>query len=222
MKLQSSKKKRTLIIVLAILAVILVAAVIFAVVLFTKNNNNNGNEESVVKGIIVNSVPKTEYYVGEEIDLTGLKIQIVMSKVGDLRFVTYPNNDLSVTGYDLSKSGEQIITVTYQGYTTTFKINVKEYSAPNPTLVSIEVCDMPTSYSRNDWNEGGPIIKSAYLKLTYSDGTVVGSYQETPLLYSYIEPYNTVDNGENVTYLTITYTERGITVSTTVTITITE
>lgn len=223
MKLQSSKNKnkKTLIIILAIVAVLMIAAVVFGISLSVKNSsNNNGDDESTVQGIAVNSAPKTEYFVGEEIDLTGLRIQIVTSKVGDLRFVDYPNDEMSVTGYDMSKSGEQVITVTYQGFTTTFKINVKEYAAPDPTLVSIEVCDLIDTYTVEKWNKNGANLYGAYLILTYSDGSTKGSYEETPLLWDYVEPLQKV-SGAGTTKMVIKYIEGGIEVSTTVTITIT-
>lgn len=224
MKLQNSKTKRnkTLIIILAIVvAVIVIAALVFGISLLVKNSsNNNGDDESTVQGIVVNSAPKTEYYVGDEIDLTGLRIQIVTNKVGDLRFVDYPNDEMSVTGYDMSKSGEQVITVTYQGFTTTLKINVKEYAAPDPTLVSIEVCDLIDTYTVEKWNKNGANLYGAYLKLTYSDGTTKGSYEETPLLWDYVEPLQKV-SGAGTTKMVIKYIEGGIEVSTTVTITIT-
>lgn len=227
MKIQNSKTKRnkTLIIILAIVvAVIVIAALVFGISLLVKNNPNmgssNGNHETIVQGIVVNSAPKTEYYVDDEIDLTGLRIQIVTNKVGDLRFVDYPNDEMSVTGYDMSKSGEQVITVTYQSFTTTFKINVKEYAAPDPTLVSIEVCDLIDTYTVEKWNKNGANLYGAYLKLTYSDGTTKGSYEETPLLWDYVEPLQKV-SGAGTTKMVIKYIEGGIEVSTTVTITIT-
>lgn len=222
MKLQSSKKKKMwIIVVLAIVVVVLIAAVILAVSLLKQNNILPNNEENTVQGIAVNSAPKTEYYVGDELDLTGLKIQIVMSKAGDLRFVEYPNDGLAVTGYDLSKSGEQVLTVTYQEYTTTFKINVKEYETDKPTLVSIEVCDLISTYTVERWNKNGANLYGAYLKLTYSDGSTKGSYEETPLLWDYVEPLSKVD-GAGTTQMVINYIEGGIEVSTTVIITITE
>lgn len=223
MKLRSKRSnQKVILIVVAIVAAIAIIAGVVIGLSLKKQEEQKAEEEKVVTKITITSMPDTEYYIGEEANWSGLQIQAVTTSMDTTYFINYPSHELTITGFDSETAGEKVITVQYQEFTTTFVVTVKEYSTPAPTVVAVEVCDMPTSYSRTDWNEGGPIIKSAYLKLTYSDGTVIGSYAETPLLYSYIEPYDTVENGENVTYLTITYIEGGIAVSTTVTITITE
>lgn len=223
MKIKNSNNKKKQILICVAVAIVLVVAIALGVYLISTHIEEQEQEKAnnTVTGISIHITPKTEYLVGQEIDFTGLKIQLITSAIGNLKFVEYPNEEMSITGYDMSVAGKQTVTVTYQGFSTTYKINVKEPEPEKPTLVSVEVCDMPTTYSRTDWNEGGPIIKSAYLKLTYSDGTVIGSYNETPLRYEYIEPYDVVQSGEYSTTLTITYIEGGISVSTTVTITIT-
>lgn len=222
MKLKSRNNNKTILIVcLAVVAALVIGAVVFMLV-SSPAEEQDGKE---IVNISVDILPKLTYYVGEEFDPSGARLQVITSDSANSYFINCPNKKVTFSGFDSSKAVDsQVVTVSYEGFTTTITVKIKEVEKPEdkPTLTSIEVCDMPTTYSRDKWNEGGPIIKNAYLKLTFSDGSVVGSYAETPLLYDYIGPYDTVEEGETVTYLTITYTVRGITQSTTVTITITE
>lgn len=222
MKLKSKKsKKRLIIIILAIVAIILIAAVAVGVVIITKYFPSLNEPEDKITGISVNEVPKTSYFVGDKLDLSGLRIQVITNKVGDIRFVSYPDSSLSIGECDMSVAGEKLINVSWGGFTTSFTIMVSEYSEPEPTIESIEVCELISSYTIEVWNENGPNLYGAYLKITYSDGSVRGSYEETPLLWDYIEPLSKVSSAGS-TEMIINYIEKGISVSTTVTITITE
>lgn len=217
---QGAKTKKILIIVGVVLVLLAIALAILLIPKAMEQQEQEKNADTI-QGITMNVLPETTYYVGQEFNPTGAKIQVIKGAQSKTQFLDA--SDVEFSGFDSSVAVEkQVITVTYQGFTTSFTVTIKDYAPEKPTVVSIEVCDMPTTYSRTAWNEGGPIIKSAYLKLTYSDGSVVGSYKETPLLYSYIQPYDEVASGTNKTYLTIVYNEGGIEVSTTVTITITE
>lgn len=221
MKLKNSNKKKRLIIILAVVAVIVIAIVALGIGMVAKYFPNLTEPEGTITGISVNEVPKTSYFVGEELDFTGLRIQVLTNTAGELIFVSYPSNGITVGECDMSVAGEKSITVTYEGFTTSFNITVSEYSLPEPTPVSIEVRELPLTYSCSEWNKYGPNIYDAYLIVTYSDGTIKGSYEETPLNWRYIEPLEKV-NGAGTTEMVINYSEQGITVSTTVTITITE
>ena len=39
-------------------------------------------------------------------------------------------NDITITGYDISKAGTQTVTVSYEGKTATYQITVKEAETP--------------------------------------------------------------------------------------------
>lgn len=221
MKLKQSNKKKRLIIILAVLAVVLIAVVALGVGMAVKYFPGITEPEGTVSGISVNEVPKTSYFVGEELDFTGLRIQVLTNTVGELIFVSYPSDGLTVGECDMSVAGQKTITVTYGGFTTSFNITVNEYSKPESTVVSIEVRDLRTTYSVGDWNRYGPIIDEAYLIITYSDGSTKGSFEETPLSWDYIDALSKV-SGAGTTEITVNYTEKGITASTSVTITITE
>ena len=77
-----------------------------------------------LESITVSGPTKTEYEIGEELDLTGLVV-IAHYSDGSYQEVT----DYEVSGFDSAAAGEKTVTVTYQGETVSFKITVKEDTA---------------------------------------------------------------------------------------------
>ena len=226
MKLKNKKKTGLLIALIAALVVVVIAiTTVIVVSVINKENEQKQEEEqkNAIREIVIVTSPKTEYYVGEELNLEGLKVQVVTGDFETTYFVEYPNNELTITGFDSTTAGTKVITVQYKEFTTTFNVLIKDYPTGNPTLTAVEVKDMFLEYTVEEWQSWGPSELNAWLLLTYSDGSTKGSLQETPLRRGYItgwNPNNVYTPGE--TQITITYTEDGVTVSTTVTITITE
>lgn len=73
-------------------------------------------------GIEITSNPtKLAYTLGEELDLSGLKLNAVLENGTK---VEIPAADYTVTGYDKNAEGEQTITVSAYGFETTFKVTV--------------------------------------------------------------------------------------------------
>ena len=114
--------------------------------------------------IEVTSTPtKTEYLEGKDaLDLTGGKLTL------------YYNNDTTevidlsevvVSGFDNTKVGEQTLTITYKGKTTTFKVNVIAKS-----LVSITVTTKPT---KTEYLEAKEVLNltGGKLALYYNNNT---------------------------------------------------
>ena len=64
---------------------------------------------------------KLYYEVGEELDTTGLSI---LAKNAD-GTTAYISEGLEVTGYDSTVTGNQVLTVAYEGYTTSFTVSTK-------------------------------------------------------------------------------------------------
>ena len=81
----------------------------------------------------VSGTYKTEYVSGEELDLTGMELQ-VMYNIGDPRTLTL--EDVTVTGYDKEKLGEQELVIAYGGLTASITVTVK---APDGTTVTVTV-----------------------------------------------------------------------------------
>lgn len=78
-------------------------------------------EENSVVGIKILQKPyKTEYYVGDELVLDGLRVGAVYSNGETKEIYDY---DVS----DLDSSNMGLITVTHQGMTTTFNVTIKSY-----------------------------------------------------------------------------------------------
>ena len=80
-------------------------------------------ENSVSNINILNYPSKTSYYVGEELDVSGLEIEAVYSD-GSTSVVTVTSD--MVSGFDSSVVGNQTLTVTYEDYTATFDVEVVE------------------------------------------------------------------------------------------------
>lgn len=79
---------------------------------------------------LVSAPDKTEYTAGDTLDLKGLKVKILLSK-GSI--VLEDGAGVSVSAAKLDKEGEQTVTVTYEGLSTEFKVNVKPAATETET-----------------------------------------------------------------------------------------
>ena len=78
--------------------------------------------EPSVTSITVKTAPeKTEYKIGEELDLSGIAIEATYDD-GTKKEIDI--KDCTVTGFDNTKAGTQKITVTYEEQTVTFEVTV--------------------------------------------------------------------------------------------------
>ena len=82
--------------------------------------------QKAIEKIEVLSMPKTEYVVGEDIDITGAKISVTFND-GSVEEIDLTNEMLS--GFDNTLVAEQDITVTYLTFTTTIHVTVNEKTA---------------------------------------------------------------------------------------------
>ena len=79
--------------------------------------------EKTLTGIRIDQKPtKTEYEVGEELDLSGL---VVTGIYDDQSEAVLPEGTYSVTGFDSETEGVKTVTVSCQGKTAQFEIQVK-------------------------------------------------------------------------------------------------
>lgn len=103
----------------------------------------------------------TYYYVGEDLDLTGMVVIATYSDGSTKKITSY-----DVSEFDSSTLGEQTITISYGGKSDTFTVTVIE---PEATLESITVTSLP---SKTEYYLGEQLNISG-LKITghYSDGT---------------------------------------------------
>ncbi len=82
------------------------------------------------------SPAKLEYVIGEEFDKTGLQVTAVYDD-GSEKDVT---EEAEISGYDMSREGEQTVTVSYGGQKAEFTITVKKAEDPKePVLTVLEI-----------------------------------------------------------------------------------
>lgn len=88
---------------------------------------NADQVKELISGVKVSSLEltaptKTEYKVGEELDLAGMK---VTAKYTDGSTKDVDVKDCQITGYNMNKAGVQTVKVTYGGKSATFEITVE-------------------------------------------------------------------------------------------------
>lgn len=86
---------------------------------------------SVVTRLDISGTYKTEYYLGEDLDLAGMKITAVYSD-GKTVTVDPTDADVTITGYDKNKNEVQKLTLSYKG--ASVEITVKVLKSSNITV----------------------------------------------------------------------------------------
>ena len=98
--------------------------------------------EKTLTGIRIDQKPtKTEYEVGEELDLSGL---VVTGIYDDQSEAVLPEGAYSVAGFDSETEGVKTVMVSYQGKTAQFTVEVKAQEIPEKTLTGIRIDQKPT------------------------------------------------------------------------------
>ncbi|MBR4210807.1 MAG: bacterial Ig-like domain-containing protein, partial [Oscillibacter sp.] len=98
--------------------------------------------EWVLSGVSVTPPTKTRYLTGDSLNLDGAALTMSYSLGGENKEETTALNELAdakIGGFDNSKPGSQIVTVTYQGKTAQFRVYVAEKE-----LTSVKVETLPT------------------------------------------------------------------------------
>lgn len=151
---------------------------------------------AVIDGIGVLTLPnKTEYNSGEYIDTTGLVIRAYSGSRHfdiDSGFEVYPQK--------LSKEGRQTVTVTFEGKSCSFTVNVKDSNKLN----SIDIASLPT---RREYAVGDMVdVSGLSLRLIYGDRSEIAAsgfdWSPKQLLSSGVQEI-TVTYGEFSTKFTI-------------------
>ncbi len=112
-------------------------------------------------GISILTPPsKVNYWVGEDLDTTGLSLNVSYSD--NSTGAIYSGFETS--GFDSATPGTKTVTVTYQGFTTTFEVEVSKITATAITIL--------TPPSKNTYWVGADLDTSGLsLEVTFSNGS---------------------------------------------------
>lgn len=216
MQLKKRNSKKTIIIALsvAVVAVLIITGIVIGL------NIDKASNQVIYRGIMVSSNPnKTVYYVGEEFDPSGMKVQVLATNNETSYFIDYKDPELKVTGFDSSVANEMLVlTVTYREFTTTCNVTIKEPEKGTPYLTSIRLSDnFTTTYSLDWWNTYGMVLDDVKVICIYSDGTE----KEFPMESSYCYGVDYTITSPETQVITVKYSDNGVWAETTVPITIT-
>ena len=131
-----------------------------------------------VTGITVTPPTKTTYVVGQELDKTGMVVNVTYNdETNDVANL----NEVAITGFDSSAPADsQTVTVSYGGSSDTFTVKIEA-----KTLQSIAVTTAPTKTSgykafetldatgmevTATYNSGSEIVSAGQYTITYADG----------------------------------------------------
>lgn len=118
-----------------------------------------------LQSIRIDKLPKTNYYVGESIDTTGLTLVATYSD-GSTRKISA---GYEVSQVSLDTVGTKKVTVKYDGKETSYDVVVRK-RMENITISKIEIESLP---SKVKYNVGDSLsTKGLSLRVTYSDGAV--------------------------------------------------
>ena len=124
---------------LFILLMVLVLTCTFALLACSNDNDDSESGSDVLK-IRIENLPEKSVYSGDLIDLDDASI---IATTRDGTVISVPVTQQMLSGYDANKLGEQTVTITYEGCTTTFIVNVLKAEvqaisiAERPVVISV-------------------------------------------------------------------------------------
>ena len=115
---------------------------------------------------------KTDYYVGEELDLAGAKIEVIR-RDGSKEIIDITKEMLE--GFTTDEIGEKVVTITYEDVTTTFNVNVTKYEAPK---ADITIDNLDVKLPENVIYDGQEHLAEVTLKEDVKAGTLTIKYKD--------------------------------------------
>ena len=139
------------------------------------------NVTDAIQGIEISNNPtKTEYKVGENLDVTGGTINI--TKKSGAKETKNITPDM-ISGFDSSKEElGQVLTVTYEGFTASYNVDIKDYVTSTTIVVPTktkynygDTLDLSTGKIVTTWASGKPNTEAPITEsmVTKADGTKV-------------------------------------------------
>ena len=164
------RRNNTLIIVVIAVVLIAIAAV---VAIFVTNDINN--KKAI--GIEISTYPvNLEYFKYDELDLTGLSVKLRKNNAQYDEMIDL--SKVTITGFDSTKAVDrQTVTISYEGFSTTFVVKIKELPPSTPAVTNIEL-KVDEGYTlKTTYNVGEPMdLTIMYLLVTYSNGSTSKVY----------------------------------------------
>lgn len=187
-------------------AIVLIVLCLSTMLIFTacdepSGSGSSGSLERTLSSIEIKSQPdKTEYYVGEALDITGATITV---KYSDDSSVDKPITADMVSGYDKDVVGTQTLIVKYsEDGNERMTTLIVEVRAIPITLSSIEIKSQP---NKTEYYVGEELdFTGAMIKVNYSDG----SSEDKAITAEMISGYDKTIAGTQT--LTVTYSEDSI------------
>lgn len=149
-------------------------------------------KEIEIESIQVIPPAKTEYLEGSALDVTGGQVKILYRADNGYYELTDLTPDM-ISGYDPLVPGEQIITVTYEGFSAQFRVSVTE-----KTAVSMEIADLPEKlryFAKKDTLD----VTGGKVTVSYDNGTV----QTLDMTADMVSGFDNTVAGDQI--LTVTY-----------------
>jgi len=161
---------------------------------------------------VQNEPNKTKFIIGQDLNLEGGTIAIKYMD-GTIEEVSMTDASVIVTGYDKTVLGEQNLTITYSGKTTSFKVNVTNditkiqiVSAPTKTTYikgeELDLTNVKVIATYEDGTKKEMLATDADVTITGYDKTVLGE-QEVIITYSGVTTSFKVNVTNDVTKLQI-------------------
>ena len=124
-------------------------------------SNPQNLEQKVEEMIWVSEPTNKEYYIGEKLDLSGAKVEVVYVS-GLFEVIDVTEN--MITGFDSDTIGIKTVAVLKGGNSLTFEVEVKEY----PTVTDLVLISSP---NKTEFVKDRPIdYTGAVVRVTYEDG----------------------------------------------------
>lgn len=152
-------------------------------------------DEVVLSSIAVTTLPsKTEYQIGETLDITGMIVTGTYSD-GSTKVETVTATD--VTGFDSSTAGTKTLTVTVDGKTTTFTVTVAEIVDTKVTVTFSGIGTAGTVEAHVYKNGAEEVITVSPAKIDANSKVV---FLAKPDSSSVLNTWNNNDTQKEITY----------------------
>ncbi|WP_294984364.1 stalk domain-containing protein [uncultured Fenollaria sp.] len=187
--------------ILAMLMVFVMLVAVMPMNVFAEGEDKPTEPAVTVTSIAIdtNSTYKTEYKVGDSLDVSGLKIKVTKS---DNSEETVDVTSDMVTGFDSKAAAEsQTLTITYQEKTVTYNVKIAA-ATPAVTVTSIAI-DTNSTY-KTEYKVGDSLdVSGLKIKVTKSDN----SEETVDVTSDMVTGFDSKAAAESQT-LTITYQEK--------------